>query len=591
MTVAGRLDSSTASHVETLLPTAGWPFNTPFVSPEASTSDLKIARHAAAAPWFVVLATALFAVYLLAVRLASCLGSGAARNLALAFALLFQVLALLSPRMLSTDLYSYVFYGRILGVYHGNPYLEVPAQYPGDPFYDEVFWKFVPSFYGPLWMLICAPLARLAGEDPGLAALLFRGLASGCAVLSSAVIARLLAGAAPQAAVAGLVMFGWSPLVVIEAGLSGHNDLLMVTLVLLAIALLVARRPIPAVGAMLLAGLVKLVALALLPLLGLFVLRQLESWRARARFLLGASVLGALLAGLVVGPVWAGSATFEVGTLGVGSDRYTNGLGELALGELRVLLGETRRDTEVPLQFRGWWVATHRATVLRADPDERADALVELPQWTDLLVVGPERNGWSRVWDPGSRGIGYLESSALGPSERPSGLESDEEALARERGPEGSSTLQTANTIVRLAGWVGVAVVCLGALVRGTTSIGGLLRGWTAVWLALLYLASAWFWPWYVIWALATAALIPFSLLSRLTVLLTWGVLLLYAGLGFGESNLWYLQTYRSLFVFGLPLAIFLLDSAIRWSFPGDRPVAQPSRQRSEGDRPVAPTA
>lgn len=575
MAIAGRLDSSTATHVETLLPTAGWPFNAPFPSLEGSSPDLKIGRHAAAAPWFSVLATSIFAVYLLAIRLASRVRSAAARNLALTFALLFQLLALLSPRMLSTDLYSYVFYGRILGVYHGNPYLEVPAQYPGDPFYDQVFWKFVPSFYGPLWTLLCAPLARLAGEDPGLAALLFRGLAAACSVLSSAVIARLLAGAAPAAAVAGVVMFGWSPLVVIEAGLSGHNDLLMVTLVLVGFDLLVKKRPILAVGALLLAGLVKLVALALLPLLGLFVLRQLSSWRARARFLLGASALGALLGGLVVGPVWAGSATFEVGTLGVGPDRYTNGLGELALGELRVLLGETRRDTEVPLQFRGWWVATHRAAVLRTDRDERADPLAELPQWTELLVVGPEKGGWSRVWEPSSRQIGYLESSALGPAERPSRLESDEEALARERGPEGSPTLQTANTVVRLVGWGGVALVWLGALVRGTTSLGGLLRGWIAVWLALLYLASGWFWPWYAVWALATAALIPFSPLSRLTVLLSWAVLLLYAALGFGETNLWYLQTYRSLVVFGLPLAIFLLDRAIRWPSRGDRPVAQ----------------
>ena len=60
----------------------------------------------------------------------------------------------LAPFSLSGDVFSYAFYGRVFAVYGSSPYLDLPGQYPGDPFFEYVFWKYVPSFYGPLWTLI-----------------------------------------------------------------------------------------------------------------------------------------------------------------------------------------------------------------------------------------------------------------------------------------------------------------------------------------------------------------------------------------------------------------------------------------------------
>jgi hypothetical protein len=503
-------------------------------------------------------------VYLAAVWLAGRGWSAAGRNVALGFGLLFQAAALLAPYMLSTDLYAYVFYGRMLAVYRGNPYLEVPAQYPGDPYYDDIFWKFAPSFYGPLWTLLSGTVARLAGDDRGLAALLFRGLGAASALAGSLIVGRLLERLGRRAALAGTVLLAWNPLMVIEGGLSGHNDLFMVALVALGLALTVWGRASLGIGALVLASLVKFVALALVPLVGLFVLRRLPSRRARLRFALTSGAISALLAAAVLVPVWAGPDTFAAGTLGVGGDRYVNGLGELALGELRVWLGESREETEVPLQFKGWWVATHAAASLRRGRADDAELVREIPQWTGLLVVGPEKGGWLEVYDPATRRSGYVRAGAAGPTERPTGLEGDEDIVRRERGPEGSPALQAANRIIRLVGWGGVGLVWLGALVFGTRSFGLLMRGWTATCLALFYLASAWFWPWYVSWGLLGAALAPSSWLARWTVLLSWGVVCLYATLGFGETDLWYLQTYRSLAVFGMPLALLALESLVR---------------------------
>ena len=542
-------------------------------------------RHAVAALPYSICAAALFVGYLVAIALIGRRWSPAGRGVALGFAVLFQAAALLSPWMLSTDLYSYVAYGRIFGVYHGNPYLEVPAQYPGDPFFEHVYWKFVPSFYGPLWTLVSGEIARLVGEDVAIAALAFRGLAALCALAIVAIVAALGERLDRRHALAGTVMVGWNPLLVVEAGLSGHNDLLMALLVVLALGLAVWRRPALAVGALVLGGLVKFVALALVPLLGLYLLRRQRGWRDRTWFVLRTSALASLLAVAVIAPVWAGPATFAVGTLGAGGDRYVNGLGELALGELRVWLGESREDTEVPLQFTGWWVATHLSASMRAAPGDNKPPLGELSQWTELLVVGPERDGWLRVYDPWTREVGYVRSDALGPAERPREYDDDVEVLAREQGPEGSPVLQEANRIVRLVGWGGFGLVWLGALAFGTGSFGGLVRGWLAALLALYYLASAWFWPWYVVWGVAAAALAPTSWLSRWAVMLSLGVLLLYAVLGFGETERWYLQTYRSLGVFGLPVVVMLADTAARLLMAGVHVVTSRGRERAIGTR------
>src|SRR5437899_2946084 len=69
------------------------------------------------------------------------------------FALAFRLTLLLLPGLFSTDVFSYVMYGRIAGVYDQNPYVLAPSGFPNDPFLGWVFpfWRDQPSVYGPLW--------------------------------------------------------------------------------------------------------------------------------------------------------------------------------------------------------------------------------------------------------------------------------------------------------------------------------------------------------------------------------------------------------------------------------------------------------
>jgi hypothetical protein len=545
-------------------PLTGW-FADPGALPELTTAS-KQQLHATTAVDVAVGFTALAVLYLLAVVLARGRSRLLGTIVVFAVAALAQSMAVLSPYALSSDVYSYAMYGRIYAVHAASPYMAVPTQFASDVYYPFVYWMHVPSFYGPLWTLLSGWLVLAAGDDVGLAVLLFRALAAVSALLAMVVVFLALRRTDPQRAMVGAVLVGWCPLVVVEAGLSAHNDVLMTALIVLALALAWQRRPLTsmlAVGAVVVAGLVKLTALALLPLLGIYVLRSAASWRARAAIFVGSGLVSVALAAAIVWPVWAGPETFAVGTLGSGADRYVNSLAEVALGELRFRLGATRDDLEVPLQFSGWWVAVHTDTALYAARSDQ-DAALPLPIWRELLVVGPEREGRLRVFDPISRQIGFVPSAMLGPIGPPAAFADDQEIQALSKGPLGAADLLEANRLIRLAGWAAFGLAFLVALIFGTGSASGLVVGWVGLCLVLGYVTLTWYWPWYALWGLMPAALVPRFRLTRQTVYLGWGVLLAYACMGFQDTRFWYVHNYRALPTFGLPLLAMFGDELLR---------------------------
>lgn len=545
-------------------PLATW-FADPGPPAQLTTESAK-QLHAAAAVDVAVAFTAVFALYLLALLLSRGRPTPVRVIVAFGAALLFQGVGLLSPYALSSDVFSYAIYGRIYAVHGASPYLAAPTGFAADPYFPWVYWIHVPSFYGPLWTLLSGWVVLAAGDDVGLAVLQFRGLAAASALLAMGIVYVALRRRDPARALTGAVLLGWCPLVVVEAGLSAHNDVLMTALIVAALALSWQRRPllaVLAVACVVLAGLVKVSALALLPLLGVFVLRSAASWRARVGILVGSAILAAGLTAAIVGPVWSGPQTFAVGTLGAGADRYVNSLAEVALGELRFRLGASREDLEVPLQFAGWWVGVHTPTELFAERTGPASHR-PLPVWSELLVVGPEREGRLRVFDPISRQVGWAAKEMLGPIDPPPAYADDPELAARMRGPLGAWDLAEANRQLRLVGWAAFGLAFVVALMLGTGTPRGLVIGWVGLCLVLSYVTLTWYWPWYALWGLMPAALVPRSRLTRLTAYLSWGVLLAYAYMGFHDTRFWFVHNYRALPTFGLPVLAMVADDVLR---------------------------
>lgn len=142
-----------------------------------------------------------------------------------------------TPGLLSLDIYSYASYGRLLLVYHANPYFVPAAAFPHDPLYPYIFWKNAVPLYGPVWIGVCAFLSAIAGADHMAVVLAFRGFALAMHLLNMVLIAALLQtrGRSPQTVALGALLYGWNPLVLLESSLNGHVDVSMLTFILLGL--------------------------------------------------------------------------------------------------------------------------------------------------------------------------------------------------------------------------------------------------------------------------------------------------------------------------------------------------------------------
>ena len=413
----------------------------------------------------------------LAVRQAFCIRSASRRHLALVLggaALLGITLALL-PALPSNDVFSYIFYGRIVSVYHANPLVVTPAQYPYDPFLPLVFWQGVRSVYGPIFLDISALLTSLAHALGGSLAVyvgLFKALGLIAHLANALLIWAILGVVAPSRRLYGTLLYAWNPLCLLEFSASAHNDVIMLTFALAGVYLLVRGLEAPALVAFALSIATKYVLLAVLPIYFALVIRRMlaqgTSWRG-------------ILAGLA-------------------------------------------------------WRAGLLVAVLAA---------VIAPYWSGPRIIG------SIIYSPPAQ---HLDNSLLDAISWP--LRSVAEVLGLSR-PLAAWVVDTG---LKAAGVVALVVILLRWCLR-VRSGDDMLRGWTSVLFWYVVLAAGWFWPWYVTWPVAFAALLPFGPLPGAVLLLSAGALAEYAffplyaapqygmraWIAFGPALLYLLWSARSL--------------------------------------------
>lgn len=144
----------------------------------------------------------------------------------------------LAPPLLSQDVFSYISYAR-LGAVHGlNPYDAVPAAVPADPSFAYVGWRDTVSAYGPAFTLATYPVGLIGVPA---AMWTFKAVAALCVLALAALCSRLAAvrGLDPKAAAAFVAL---NPLVLVHVVGGGHNDALMMLVVMAGVAALVAER-------------------------------------------------------------------------------------------------------------------------------------------------------------------------------------------------------------------------------------------------------------------------------------------------------------------------------------------------------------
>jgi alpha-1,6-mannosyltransferase len=228
---------------------------------------------------FVALFLLAFVAYLVASWLALSGRSAAPTVLIVGGAVLFRLTMLPAPPTLSDDLYRSVWEGRILAAGF-SPYRYPPDAVELESHRDEVWIgvnnKSVPSPYPPLAQLYSVATYAISPQGH-----------FGPKVLSTALDLAIVATLLLWLRSGGrreerLILYAWAPLPVLEFTHSGHNDALMILLLIAALAL--HRRPILGPVTLAAATLAKIVPVLVAPLL-------VPHWGARGT---------ALFAGLVV---------------------------------------------------------------------------------------------------------------------------------------------------------------------------------------------------------------------------------------------------------------------------------------------------
>ena len=162
------------------------------------------------------------------------------------FGLLFRLTVVALDPGLSEDLYRYRWQGKLQSA-GGNPYTETPQ----DPRWDhlrDATWPLVtrkdlPSVYGPLLEGLYAgwcPVANSLTENEIRQAWWFKIPFAVCELGVAFTLSRLLAAMGLPGAY--LLLYLWSPLVIVEFWAQGHNDTLAVWLLLLALLTAVKNR-------------------------------------------------------------------------------------------------------------------------------------------------------------------------------------------------------------------------------------------------------------------------------------------------------------------------------------------------------------
>jgi hypothetical protein len=252
-----------------------------------------------------------FFFYLAGYRAASQLTGRASLLVIVGAGIVFSIVLLWVYPVGAADIFDYIFRGRLWGLHDYNPLTVTPLQVNDDPWFPYVVWVWFPSPYGPLWAYVSMTLFRFAGNAllPNL--LMFKLLPVMCVAVTSVLLVDLMRMRADGEALGGLLLFAWNPLLLFEAAVNGHNDVVMMTLLILALWFCRRQRVAAALVCGTLAALLKLTALVALPLLLLAGARRAsQPGSAHGMRAMGAGLaLCTLVAVAIYAPLWQGPET------------------------------------------------------------------------------------------------------------------------------------------------------------------------------------------------------------------------------------------------------------------------------------------
>ncbi|MFN8482764.1 MAG: hypothetical protein U0768_06930 [Anaerolineae bacterium] len=236
----------------------------------------------------------------------------------------------------AADLFQYIWLGRISALRGENPFIVTPNMRPDELLYPYTIFRNFPTVYGAGFIQLSGLLARLGGDDILLSVIIFKLAMVASYALCLALVYLILRRTRPALAWAGVYVLAWNPLVVFNTAGDGHNDIMMILLVLLALYLAQRGWWTAAATALVLSVSVKWLSLALAPVFLIVALRMIgrSAWVRVG----GGLAIGLGLAALIQAPFFAGPASLVGGIPNIGS-QFTASLATVVRDSLTARVG------------------------------------------------------------------------------------------------------------------------------------------------------------------------------------------------------------------------------------------------------------
>lgn len=190
----------------------------------------------------------------------------------------------------SYDFFNYMFTAKTVLLYHKNPYTVIPLQFSGiEPWLSFMHWTHLPSAYTPLWILLTLP-AYLLGFGYFLAIMWnIKILVAAAYILTVIYIGKVLGKLEPERRLLGMAIFALNPLIIFETLVSGHNDMVMMALIVIAYFLYITKKRWAAWITLSLSVALKLMTIFLIPVFFIGWQRKFALWMMIIAFLLVAT--------------------------------------------------------------------------------------------------------------------------------------------------------------------------------------------------------------------------------------------------------------------------------------------------------------
>ncbi len=231
----------------------------------------------------------------------------------LALTVLLCALLTVIPPLVSKDTFSNIFYGKIAVRYHDNPYLITPQRFSSDELmaYTSLNWKNTAIVYGPLHTYFSMLLNLMAGQSITSNIFVFKGAMAFFHLVNVLLIWSILGMVAPRRQRWGTLIYAWNPISLLIGVGGGHNDLMMMTLVLAALYFLLKDKRWLGYLFLVFSVFIKYISVILVVALVLYFLNKRDGWRDKLHDLVLYAAVFLVIAAVLFLPFWAGFKTFD----------------------------------------------------------------------------------------------------------------------------------------------------------------------------------------------------------------------------------------------------------------------------------------